>query len=76
MSSKARKTNSKYLAKLGRSAKEDTKDKIENIIKLYEDAKISQITTAENIIKTLLQKGDEKARKKSSLKIPQISSKT
>ena len=64
MPSKARKTNSKYLEILSRKAQGETKDKIENIIKLYEDAKISQITTAENIIKTWLQKGDEKARKK------------
>ena len=54
MSSKARKTNSKYLEILSRKAQGETKEQVSKFIKFYEDGKISQLQTAENLINKLL----------------------
>jgi len=50
MSLKTRTKNIKYLTYLGSNAKGDIKDKVNNLIKLYSEGKITQIQTAENII--------------------------
>ena len=47
---KTRTRNTKYLITLGRNARGDTEDKVNEVIKLYSESKISQIQTAENII--------------------------
>ena len=47
---KTRTRNTKYLNTLGRNARGDTEAKVNEIIKLYSESKISQIQTAENMI--------------------------
>ena len=54
MTSKIRMRNTKYLNTLGRNARDETETKIKEVIKLYSEGRISQITTAENIIVDLL----------------------
>ena len=54
MVSKTRGKHSKYLTFLGRNASTNVKDKVNNIIKLYDDGKISQLQTAENILLKLI----------------------
>ena len=48
--SKSRIRNTKYLITLGRNARGDTEDKVNEVIKLYSESKIPQFQTAENII--------------------------
>jgi len=47
---KLREKGTKYLTFLGRNASSNVKEKVNNIIKLYGDGKITQIQTAENIL--------------------------
>ena len=54
MTSKIRMRNTKYLSTLGRNARGETQEKVEEVIKLYSESKISQITTAENMILDLI----------------------
>ncbi len=54
MSTKTIKYNIKFLSSLGRRAQHDVKEKVDNIVNLYTDRKISQIRTAENLITKLL----------------------
>ena len=63
-------TNSKYLVTLARKAKGEAPAKIGKIIELYNLRKISQVQTAENVIKQLIsadpkiqQKGSQQADK-------------
>ena len=52
--SKARLSNIKYLTTLSRNAKGDTQEKVKEVIKLYSESKISQISSAENMILDLI----------------------
>ena len=52
--SKSRIRNIKYLNTLSRNARGETESKVKEVIRLYSETKISQITTAENIIVDLL----------------------
>jgi ribosomal protein L30E len=52
--SKARLSNTKYLITLSRNARGETQEKVNNIIKLYSDSKISQLQSAENMILDLI----------------------
>ena len=55
MTSKTRLRNTNYLSSLGRKAKgESTTAKVDKIIELYRQSKISQVQTAENIINKLV----------------------
>ena len=54
--------NVKYLEKLSRKAKEETKSKVDDIIDLYKTRKIAQIQTAENTIMKLIN-NDPKVQK-------------
>ena len=52
--SKNRIQNIKYLNTLGRNARADAVEKVNEVIKLYSESKVSQISTAENMILDLL----------------------
>ncbi len=52
--SKARLSNTKYLTTLSRNARGDTQEKVNNIIKLYSESRIPQISTAESMILDLI----------------------
>ena len=54
MTSKAVSKNADYLKSLGRGAGEDVRDRVDALVKLYKDRKISQMTTAEKLIKNLM----------------------
>ena len=54
MTSKIRMRNTKYLSTLGRNARGETQEKVEEVIKLYSESKISQISSAENMILDLI----------------------
>jgi len=47
---KIRIKNTKYLNTLGRNARGDAEAKVNEVIKLYREGKVSQISTAENMI--------------------------
>ena len=63
MTSKSRLRNTKYLNTLGRNARGDAVEKVSEVIKLYRDAKVSQISTAENMILELIYNGKKKHNK-------------
>ena len=50
MTSKTRIKNVKYLSSLARNARDDTKALADQVVKLYEQRKIINITTAENYL--------------------------
>ena len=52
--SKNRIQNIKYLNTLGRNARADAVEKVKEVIKLYSESKVSQLSTAENMILDLL----------------------
>ena len=54
MTSKTINKNTDYLKSLGRGANEDVRDRVDALAKLYKDRKISQMTTAEKLIKNLM----------------------
>ena len=60
---KTRERNFKYLLSLGRKAKGEATVKVNKIITLYNQGKISQIQTAENIIRKLITAKTEKEQK-------------
>ena len=60
---KTRERNSNYLISLGRRAKGEATPKVNKIITLYNQSKISQIQTAENIINKLVTAKTEKEQK-------------
>ena len=61
--SKTRERNVNYLLSLGRRAKGEATPKVSKIITLYNQGKISQIQTAENIIRKLINTKTEKEQK-------------
>ena len=64
MTSKTRARNTNYLSSLGRKAKgESTTAKVDKIIELYRQSKISQVQTAENIINKLTSSKKDKEQK-------------
>ena len=68
MTSKSRLRNIKYLNTLGRNARGDAVEQINEVIKLYSESKVSQISTAENMILELIY-NDEKNTTKTYEKI-------
>ena len=54
MTSKSVSKNTEYLRSLGRGASDDVRDRVDALVKLYKDRKISQMTTAEKLIKNLM----------------------
>ena len=66
--SKSRIRNTKYLNTLGRNARDETETKIKEVIKLYSESKIPQISTAENMIIDLIYNKKTKDNKKLQLK--------
>ena len=53
MTSKTVIQNTKYLRSIARGADDDVRDRVNQLIDFYKDRKISQMTTAENLIKRL-----------------------
>jgi len=54
MTSKIRLKNTKYLNTLGRNAQGEAEAKVNEVIKLYREGRVSQISTAENMILNLI----------------------
>ena len=72
--SKARLSNTKYLTTLSRNAKGDTQEKVKEVIKLYSESKISQISSAENMILDLIlskKKDSKKPQQKNMISLLQ-----
>ena len=65
---KTRSRNTKYLITLGRNARGDAEDKVNEVINLYREGKIPQIQTAENIIIYLIYNMKNKRQQKSTTK--------
>ena len=63
MPTKTRERNSNYLLSLGRRAKGEATPKVNKIITFYNQPKISQLQTAENIIIKLITAKTEKEQK-------------
>ena len=61
---KLRESNFKYLLSIARKAKGEATVKVNKILTLYNQSKISQVQTAENIIKKLINTNTEKEEKK------------
>ena len=72
MISKTRERNSNYLLSLGRRAKGEATPKVSKIITLYNQSKISQLQTAENIINKLITAKTEKEQKSAFKKYDKI----
>ena len=73
MTSKIRLRNTNYLSSLGRKAKgESTTAKVDKIIELYRQSKISQVQTAENIINKLVSSKTDKEQKSAFKKYDKI----
>ena len=68
MTSKIRMRNTKYLSTLGRIARGDAEAKVNEVITLYREGKISQISTAENIIIDLIYNMKNKRQQKTTTK--------
>ena len=66
MTSKSRLRNIKYLNTLGRNARGDAVEKVNEVIKLYSESKVSQISTAENMILELIYNGKKKTQQKNT----------
>ena len=69
---KTRERNAAYLISLGRKAKGEATAKINKIITLYNQSKISQVQTAENIIRKLITAKTEKQQKSAFKKYDKI----
>ena len=63
MPTKTRERNSNYLISLGRRANGQATPKVNKIITLYDQSKISQLQTAENMIIKLITAKTEKQQK-------------
>ena len=61
---KLRESNFKYLLSIARKAKGEATPKVNKILTLYNQSKISQVQTAENIINKLINNNTEKEEKK------------
>ena len=68
MTSKSRLRNIKYLNTLGRNARGDAVEKVNEVIKLYRDGKVSQISTAENMILDLIYNTKNQRQQKATTK--------
>ena len=68
MTSKSRLRNIKYLNTLGRNARGDAVEKINEVIKLYSESKVSQISTAENMILELIYNKKNQRQQKATTK--------
>ena len=68
MISKSRLRNTKYLNTLGRNARGDAVEKVNEVIKLYKDGKVSQISTAENMILNLIYNTKNQRQQKATTK--------
>ena len=66
--SKIRIKNTKYLNTLGRGARGDAEAKVNEVIKLYRDGKVSQISTAENMILDLIYNTRNQRQQKATTK--------
>ena len=66
--SKIRIKNTKYLNTLGRNARGDAVEKVNEVIKLYRDGKVSQISTAENMILNLIYNTKNQRQQKATTK--------
>ena len=64
--STARARNTKFLNTLGRNARGDAEAKVKEVIKLYSGSKISQISTAENMILDLIFNSKNKRQQKTT----------
>ena len=69
---KTRERNLKYLLSLGRKAKGEATVKVNKILTLYNQGKISQIQTAENIINKLTSSKTDKKQKSAFKKYDKI----
>ena len=65
---KTRTRNTKYLITLGRNARGDAEDKVNEVINLYREGKIPQVQTAENIMIDLTYNMKNKRQQKSTTK--------
>ena len=73
MVSKTRARNTNFLLALFRKSKgQSTTEKVDKIIELYRESKISQVQTAENLIKLLLTAETEKEKKSASKKYEKL----
>ena len=66
--SKSRLKNTKYLNTLGRNARGDAEAKVKEVINLYSESKIPQISTAENMILDLIYNTKTKRQQKTQQK--------
>ena len=66
--SKIRIKNTKYLNTLGRRAQGDAEAKVNEVIKLYREGKVSQISTAENMILDLIYNTKNQRQQKATTK--------
>ena len=66
--SKIRIKNTKYLNTLGRNARGDAVEKVNEVIKLYRDGKVPQISTAENMILNLIYNTKNQRQQKATTK--------
>ena len=68
MTSKSRLRNTKYLNTLGRNARGDAVAKVNEVIKLYRESKVTQISTAENMILDLIYNKKNQRQQKATTK--------
>ena len=68
MISKSRLRNTKYLNTLGRNARGDAVEKVNEVIKLYRESKVSQISTTENMIIDLIYNKKNQRQQKATTK--------
>jgi len=67
--SKSRIRNTRHLITLSKIARGDAESKVNQIIKLYSESKISQLQTAENIMIDLIYNMKNKRQQKTTTKI-------
>ena len=67
--SKNRIKNIKYLNTLGRNARGDAVEKVKEVIKLYSESKVPQLSTAENMILELIYNYKKKTLQQNMKKI-------
>ena len=65
---KIRIKNTKYLNTLGRNARGDAEAKVNEVIKLYREGKVSQISSAENMILDLIYNTKNQRQQKATTK--------
>ena len=65
---KVRIKNTKYLNTLGRNARGEAEAKVNEVIKLYREGKVSQISTAENMTLDLIYNTKNQRQQKATTK--------